>query len=316
VLCAGCYDFNADLDAYCAQGHLNCPLPCPDGGICTLAAHQASVYDLTLHGGSLYWAQSTQKGSVWQKPANGEAIALVSSEVLPISVVADDDSVYWATNSSFTGTINKYALNGGAKTTIAVNQREPCRLRLQDNTLYWTTHPPDAGNTITQLALPDGQPQVVADGFTSLCRFETAPDGLYWADDVKDGGIFSLAAGRSPMELGRPSDLVTAVVTDSTYLYWTVFAQSGAVWRSLKDGSEPMQLVGNQPSPATAVTDGQFVYFGSYLDDGQVLKVSVNGGDAMVVASKQVQPLVHAVDDQFVYWSNLDADGGIFRAPK
>jgi hypothetical protein len=316
LLLAGCYDFNADLAAYCEKGHRDCPLSCPDSGVCTLAASQRNVYDVTLHNGTLYWSEEAAKGSIWQLPLGGGAPSvLVSSESFPISVVASDDAVFWATAGRGTGTINRAPLDGGARFTLADHLANPCRLRLNQDTLIWSDNPADAGHTISELALTAGSPQVVAQG-TTLCRFAAAPEAVYWADAMRDGGVFRLPAGGAPELLAGPYDFTNSVAVDSTYLYWVTYSSSGGVWRSLRDGTAPTQLVGNQSHVATVVTDGVSVYYGTFTGDGQVLKVSTNGGDPTVIASGQIQPLVQAVDDQFVYWSTLDADGGVFRAPK
>jgi hypothetical protein len=316
LLLCGCYDFNADLAAYCAQGHLNCPLPCPDGGVCTLAINQSSVFDMTLSGGSLYWAQSIATGSVWQKPLNGgEASPLVVSEPYPISVVADDQAVYWSTSIFNGSTINKLVPGSGARSTLAQNLTRSCRMRLEQSTLYWSNNQTDAGNTLSELALPNGTPLPVATA-SNLCRFAVTDGTLYWGDNVRDGGLYMKTPGGVPTLLVGHFDSINSVVVDSTSVYWSQTGTTGGVWRAMKDGSAPTQLIGGQPNPATVVTDGVSVYYATLIADGQVLKVSTQGGDVTVIAAGQFQPLVQAVDDQFVYWSTLDVDGGIYRAPK
>jgi hypothetical protein len=317
LLLCSCYDFGADLAAYCSDEHPNCPLSCPDGGVCHLAANQNSVFDLTLHGNTLYWAQDVSEGSIWTMSlSGGDASPLINAESYPISVVADDSAIYWAdflTNSA--GTLNRYDVATGVRSTVLDHVDTPCRLRLSQNTLYWSEHPSDAGNSIDALPLAGGPAQLLANG-QSLCRFDVTSQGVYWPDNVRDGGVYGLTLGGAPTELDGPFDFVNAVVADSSYVYWVVYGLAGSVWRAQLDGGSPTQLVSNQSKPATLVTDGVSVYYGTFSADGQVLKVPASGGDPVVIAKDQIQPLVQAVDDQFVYWSTLDTDGGIFRAPK
>jgi hypothetical protein len=79
-----------------------------------------------------------QDGAVWwSAPASPQASELANHQGGPLSVVADDQSVYW-TNYA-TATVMKAPRSGGKAVMLASHQAKPWGLAQTTDALYWTS---------------------------------------------------------------------------------------------------------------------------------------------------------------------------------
>jgi hypothetical protein len=102
------------------------------------------------------------------------------------------------------------------------------------------------------------------------------------------------------------------LAVDATYVYWTILAPSGSIWRSDHDGGGAIQLGGVQPNsnPAGIVSDGAHIYWANWgtaaagFTDGSVMScLGASCAQPTPIATGVPDPVAIASDEKAVYYA-------------
>lgn len=173
-------------------------------------------------------------------------------------------------------------------------------------------------------------------------RIELDGERVYWTNegtassDPPDGSVMALPLnGISPTAELTAETLVSEEVTpralalelggdgDATFVWYTTFAEAGAIKRVAAAGGEAVEtMAAGQSYPNGLVIDETHVYW-TNRGDGTVwsLPRSAAAGEApTLIASGQVAPGPISVDATSIYWANegtsAQANGSIMRIAK
>lgn len=158
--------------------------------------------------------------------------------------------------------------------------------------------------------------------------FMVANGNLFWFDNSVDSvkrSLFTVpVAGGTPVKLEddvNASDHA-AIVSDGTYVYWTISGSAGSVRRCpLADLREAAatEVVQVESSTEGLAVDDTHVYFMTTDSFKTVQRVPKAGGSvqelgSMVLPPSHIGNRVHGTDANFVYLS--DSDGKVYRMGK
>jgi hypothetical protein len=268
--CTGqCIDLATDGKNCGTCGH-----DCLDGGCSAkqcqpfALAHDAQAWDLATDGTNLYWtdgATSVQKCAI----ASCTPTLVMTGQYQPQRVIADGTgTIYWTVLGStpVNGEIWSY---DGVTPKFVTGAGWPGGIAFDSSNLYWiesgnTSAPgaimtcPRTGGSATPLTAVSTPTSVIVDS-----------SSLYWTDwangDSSHGSVQKCFIGAGPGAC-HPSRVVTGqapfgLAVDATYVYWTISAASGSIWRSDHDGGGAVQLGGLQALPSQIVSDGAHIYW-------------------------------------------------------
>lgn len=117
----------------------------------------------------------------------GVAETLITMELIPQPIVADNDAVYWGNDDA--ETIRRRSLTSGETVSLAAGQDKPIGLTLDDDTLYWTTL---FAGTVMRVPKAGGPPLTLAAGRVRPFYLAADDKRLYWVDSTADGKVLSV----------------------------------------------------------------------------------------------------------------------------
>lgn len=246
------------------------------------------VVGIALVGDSLYLGYESVGGvsdAVLVMPKSGGAVSPVAvNEVQPFGLLADQERLYWHTDSAARGLEFRTVLRaGGAAQTLASSTTSGWSLALGDDAVYWADQ-----TGITRALKSDlVHPQVIYTGAaTSLAVDSTT--------------VYFLGIG-GPSAIPKTGGLRRTIA--GTIPYARFAADQTGVYAMATD---PRIL----PFGPTRVVDGETVrlptYFGAlYRLDGR--------GAADIIANAVAYPMDVKLDATHVYWS---LDTGVYRVPR
>jgi hypothetical protein len=120
-------------------------VPIGGGTVATLATAQTGVDGVATNGSSVFWALGNSlTGTVMSIPVGGTTMATVaSSQNVPIALVADSATVYFANQGDSTaadGSIVKIPMGGGTPVTLASGQDTPTAIVQDSSYVYWNNY--------------------------------------------------------------------------------------------------------------------------------------------------------------------------------
>jgi hypothetical protein len=267
----------------------------------------------------------------------GTPVTLASSAAwLPIHLVADDATVYWAVDfwidaSAFAGSaVLQMPLEGGPITNRPAGL-PISGLAVSSAGLFWTSWEFGCnGNCVgdggvMQAPLLGGGPETLAQ--SRLARSVVADSTqVYFIDSlfivnvpVGGGSETSLVSGPITVMNGVIGDLAM----DSTSLYWAELAPADArtsLMRTQRATGATTTLATGQYHPTIiglVVDDGNLYWTDNgpaNNGQGAIVRLSIAGGLPVTLADHLNLPLDLAVDSTSVYWTS--ADGVMKLTPK
>lgn len=247
----------------------------------TLNAPQSAATD---YDNKLVYITSTIPGAIMRGPLSGVKAPEVFSapELGPARVALSRTTVYWTANAG--GSIRAQEKNGGLPRDLAVGQRRPARLAVQetDPYLYWTNR---------------GDPGV-ANGEVARVK--------------KTGGPAMLIASNQRFPL--------AIGADDQHVYWTnegLGGGDGSLMRARKDGTGVEVLETGLYHPTGLELSGDMIFWTSGEENGEVWQRSKSSGPALRLATGQNHPFVIIAASDSIFWANKGTphthDGSIMR---
>lgn len=295
----------------------------------TMLVSGISALDLRVDDTSVYWTDTSFLVGRASKVdgSNASTVADSTSTSTGVSGLALDlNDLYFG--SAVTGdifTCPKSGCGGPARavTNAASNSIRPVRaIELDATNVYWIDTPSNALYTVPKGSLA-ALPIVVAD-------FGSQPNGLRVVDGKAyaplDGGgvgVIDLATkslSKLPTLTQRPC---SGEALNGTSVYFTEFADAGALGSVDTSGGTVTQLASGLLFPFSLVADGSQVFWielGADFSTGTVSACSIASCTPRLIADHQLTPYAIDMDDSFVYWANAGSasfakDGSIWRAP-
>jgi hypothetical protein len=280
------YWANNDLDASFAS----CPLSgCADAGATTLLDKQSLPADVFVANGHLYM---TTYGYGGDGGTNGTVLACdpndCSSTLVnlasepssnPVAVVANSTAVFWANSKA--GTIGSCGV-AGCTTPGTFATDTPTGpwygLAIAGGSLFWTSHPKDAGAVYSCPLGGCASPTLVASSGGS--PFDLAADGtyVYWTTDTGGQVLRCPLAGcanQAPFVVADNQAGPGGIAVDASGVYW-LNRTAGTVLRCDTSGcgaNGPTVLAGGQNDPWEIVLDATSLYWTSSTD-GRIMRLA------------------------------------------
>jgi hypothetical protein len=256
--------------------------PLAGGLTVTLASLQPRPHAITLDTANVYW---TNSGAVCEVPKSGGKVTTLSAVSTPSGIAVADSVLYY---TGYDGTDSEGAVwsmpIGGTASEIAVHQKNPSSLAIDETNIYWTDDDPIDGSVLE----------------------------MERSGSIVDAPAV-LATGRS-----HPRGLAV----DGTNVYWVDAAETegpGAVLRtSIAEGGVVATVAANQAQPNVITVDAGRLYWGNWgtlrngLADSTVASVDSAGGPIQTLAGNpnliaNAAPIGIAADDSGLYWTNAGA---------
>lgn len=279
---------------------------------------------LTVDQDSVYWTEPGLRQDIYVKKVSlsgGTVITLYSGTphyygIGPGDIVADEASVYWATNpGGGGGDLYKISKTGGTRTALA-SANQPQDVAIDDLYLYWAEN--NCGtpgrNAIRKISKTGGT--VIPLTTTGTCHGVMAMDdsNVYFKHSVnniwrigkvtKDGGSITY--------LAYPESHPTGIAVDDTHVYW-VEENAGNVKKVPTTGGTVTILSTGLSGPYRIVVDMDNVYWTEYAGGvagaGAIKKILKFGGDVIILANGLDAPYDLAIDNNNVYWTERGTDG-------
>lgn len=166
-----------------------------------IATGQLSPQSIALTGSSVVWSDlgtGEKNGNLYKASKTGQGMmVLASALILPTSVAADDNDVYF-TQWSADGKVFRCPHNAGYCDTPADVAPGagllalPFDLALSGGRVYWSN---SGDGSIQSCPLPGcgpDQPALHADSRVGLRKLALGQSCLYWVDDTAGGGVFQV----------------------------------------------------------------------------------------------------------------------------
>ena len=227
------------------------------GDIAIIAANQADPECIAVAGRDVVWGNrgDVVSGTLMKGSTDGGApVTLASDQKYPSAVAIDAAHIYWTTRGTKQ---TEYFTNGAVMSAprqtsgdpkehvaVAQHQRQPERITLDDEWLYWTTNGTvmeswwDA--SVMKRRKQGGEPIRLATKTRSADSLTLDATHVYWVESLQSSILRVSKLGGDPVQL-LSSDkgmlLPSSLLVDETCLYWTVFDSrraGGAIWKMAK----------------------------------------------------------------------------------
>lgn len=234
---------------------------------------------------SLYWADFSADGGIYEAPLDGGAVVPVASaQAWPFNMAADAKNLYWTISTE----IRACPLDGCAAgpSVVASGFTYPSNVAPAGAALYWTE---------TGTAGDGGLP------------------GQLWLSE--DGGAARRIVGAQAFPQG--------IAVDAAHVYWVdsgtppTYAD-GSVMRADRDGANPTRLASAQADPQNVVVYGGALYWTNLgttrqrFDDGAVMTCALDACTPTPIATNQRGAYGLAADATGIYWTAYYA-GAVVR---
>lgn len=213
----------------------SCAIDGCNGVPTVIANSQNAATAVAVGGGSAYWTvyDLGWVGSSLLSSSPGTGTTLVSSQVGPTGIVADDSFIYW---TAVVGTLDRCSLAGcgGLPTRVwsapvfdmANPETNTNGLAMDADNLYWA-NADGSGGSVLQCAKSDcgGSLVTLATGRNAPVGIAVDATSVYWGEGwpESDAGVFACAiggCGGTPKLVAKSG--AAAVAVGSTDVYWAV----------------------------------------------------------------------------------------------
>ncbi|WP_437752493.1 hypothetical protein [Sorangium sp. So ce1389] len=246
-----------------------------------------------------------------------QPFALVDGLRHPTGIALDADRVYW-TNQGDEGSVMAVLKGGGARATLATDERNPWAIAVGGGYVYWSSY--DLGYLRRSPIDRPGIEEVAQQSKPIAIALDAT--NLYWADAVRyTVNKMPLSAAGQPGG-AEPDLLVTEqneavdIAIDATHVYWTLDAENLAedmVMRVPIAGGPAEPLATDQRRPQGIAVDATHVYWVNA--EGDVHKTQREGGGSDITLIQEgLRGRGIAIDATHVYWTDPD-EGAVRRTP-
>ncbi len=287
-----------------------------------LATGQTSPMAIALNSTYVFWVNFTTPGGIMRCAKSGcpNGPTQLATASNPRTVAADETNVYWGAQDQ---SISQCPVGGcinNAPTPVVTNQGSPIySIAIDATNIYWMRYTGSTSGCIRKCTNDGG----CNGSFTNVTTNLGSPLRYLAVDNTSaylttsDGFVCScsLASCNVTCTIGGQTN-PTAIVQDSSRIYWTISADGGAVQTNSKS-----TLQNPNPNPLVLADqvvdlalDTNNIYYTRDVD-GTVWSCPLTGGTPNRLASSQASPFGVAVDSTAVYWTNL-GDGTIMKLAK
>ena len=298
-------DGGTNVTAWCLEQATNLRR-CSDVALISCFEHpMAMAVDSTW----LVW--TTQgRGTYAREVAGGPVRKLDQGAEVSVSVAVRDGFAYWAESSS-NASVYRLALNGGARETLATQQKFPRGLAVNATHAFWA-----AETTILRVELGAGAAQPFVSGENSPTGLALDATHLYWGNQLNGQIRRAPLTGGTPTTLFAGQALPWQLRVVNGYVYWNSDSANGDLKRGPVTGGTPEVLAPNQDVAREHVTDGVWLYwFAQGTNFGQpaprIYRVPIAGGTPQIILTpKRGGPL--ALDGTTLYFGSE----GVWSLPR
>ncbi|MBI5534983.1 MAG: hypothetical protein HY898_19805 [Deltaproteobacteria bacterium] len=246
-------------------------------------------------------------GNVEVEPAPQLLLKLDSPHFLAFS---GDNLIVASPSYGAAGLVYSVPRAGGEPKEIA--QCACTGLAVNQSHIFWTTKGGPArksnldGSVIVSI-------KEVFDGYSPVVD-ET---WLYWSELTKGRVLGMPVEGGTPLVLAENQYQPGNLVLTSTYVYWTNWADQGAVRRVNRNGGPVEQLADGLTSPGSLRIGAAYAYWreSPYYGLGKLMRAPLSGGGATLFAEVD-NPFGLVIDDEFMYWTRGEPiKGAVMRVP-
>lgn len=233
--------------------------------------------------------------------------------VFPWDITVRDGFVYWTVQGNATdGAVMRRAVSGGENTTLANGLRQPNRIAVTADHVWWTCYLTNGG--VLRAPLAGGPPELFASGPNGALGLLIDGTNVYWTADgvVKKR---ALADGPGPgAQLSQNQYTAPGIlVSDGSYLYFGEYIDPGNVIRlDLATGADTVLALDQHNPDGMALTGTGYLVFTSDVQDGSLQYVDVSQGTPQPVKDHQSQPTTVALSGSYAYWPSF-GDGTVNR---
>jgi sugar lactone lactonase YvrE len=323
--CSGaCANVQTDL-ANCGGCGIACIGVCALGRCKVTVALGVSPSSIAVDAKNVYWADTDNQGAsiVSRAISGGEPTTLASDQSGPDSIIAvDATSVYWT--NSYTGSVMKVPIGGGAIVTLASAQGASWGIAVNATSVYWTSA---GAGTVLETPLAGGPIVTLASGQSSPYGIAVDATNVYWVDGAGTNAVMAV-----PLAGGTPSRIAVSPVpplgiaalpltlmpgASAKRVYWTApMYPGGLVLMAPVEGGSVTTIASGRSNPWSIAVDATTVYWGdlgtnSTASTGTVMSAPLGGGTPTTLATQQ-SPSGIAVDATTLYWTNR-TDGTVVR---
>jgi hypothetical protein len=239
-------------------------VPVGGGAPKTLASQQPQPNSISIAGNSVYW--TLFRYSVVSVPVGGGVPVTVGIGVMPNSVAADSNNVYFTDDGN--GTVVQAPLADAGTQFMLVNmQPSPRNIAVDSTSVYWTSGTTQSSSTGSFVKTP-----IDGGAISTLVSGPCAPSYVV----VRGSAAYYLAcekvmsvplSGGTPMSIASTANAnAVGIAADDTNVYWTEWpndtgGQCGIVMKVPIGGGASTTLAVAQLYPSTLATDGTSLYW-------------------------------------------------------
>lgn len=301
------------------------------GGRCQPVALQqdTSARAIAVDAHHVYWTEPN-RARIVQADKSGDNQVLLYVDTprayMPTWLVSDETHVYW---TAVDGAVMRCKIGGcNNEPDVLVDARhEAVDIAVNGPYLYWiedVTNP--SSGYLKRKLVSGGETETLASfPVKEVNRLTVDADSVYVGGE---GALYRVPkTGGSPVKITSTLDGLGRMIADDQQLYWTNFAERGALYAVSKaDPKAPFVLVGGLSLPMGIAFDQNNLFWTSVGPgyglgrDGSIMMCPFTScATPVVLADRQASPLTIAVDEQAVYWANFDAGntgGGIMKVAR